>query len=135
MRKISSSTWLLMGLAAFVIALGVALLVLTPPERWNELRSFRQGYGYVGARGDAAGAGPYIHQGYRFRGLYGHPPFVGLTLLVLLGAFFLGRSLVGRRRSDASLSILEERFAEGKIDQAEFERRRSVLNGSRGTED
>ncbi len=144
MRKISLSTWLLIALAALVVALVATLAILTPPEKWAELKTLHgrvcAGAWYSPTAGNAAAGaagGPeaYVGPGYRFRGPHGHPPFFGFILVILAILFVGGRFLFPRRREDASLAILEELFAEGKIDEAEFVRRRSVLNGSRGKEE
>jgi uncharacterized membrane protein len=137
MRKLSLSTWLLIGSAA-VLALAAVVLFLTPQETWTELRTLHDRYGYAkdwGPAPDYADGPPFQRPGYGFRGprVHGHFPVV---LLLIFGVLFItGRFFRLRRRSDVSLSILEELFAEGKIDEAEFIRRRSVLNGSPRKED
>ena len=54
---------------------------------------------------------------------------VGGTVLVIFAV--KGRSW---RRKDSSLSILEEQYAEGKISEEEFRRKRNVLEQN-GQED
>lgn len=137
MRKISFSTWLLVGLAALVVALAAALFILTPPEKWTELRNLHDRHFYALAQGGPAAGdlgGAYVRPGFPFRRPHGHPPFLGF-LTVILVCLIAGRFLLPRRRADASLPILEELFAEGKIDEAEFKRRKTVLNESRGKEE
>lgn len=150
MGKISFSTRLLLGLLALIAVLAVALFSLTPQDRWSELWKLHERHWYAEAPGSAAADGSVeapVYPRYPFRGPYGsfghgpfghgpfghRPPFVPLLLIVVV-FFAIGRYIFSRRRTDGSLSILEEQFAEGKIDAAEFERKRSVLNGERGKE-
>ena len=48
-------------------------------------------------------------------------------LVLLLQALFGGRAEPKNRASSVALTVLNERFARGEIDQDEFEERRSVL--------
>ena len=67
-------------------------------------------------------------------GVFGH--LFGLVVLVLFVAFWAGVIALGvwvalrltrPRTADTALSILNERFARGEIDQAEYDRRKAVL--------
>ncbi len=145
MRNISLSTRLLIALAALAVALVATLAILTPPEKWAELKTlhsracagawYSAEAGNAGGPDNASGPGTYVGPEYRFRRPHGHPPVFGFVLVILLILFVGGRFGFPRRREDASISILEELFAEGKIDEAEFARRRSVLSGSSGKEE
>ena len=65
----------------------------------------------------------------------GHHPFIRLLILVLvLGAIVAGvwalvRHFSRRGRQPQALSVLEDRFARGEIDEAEFRQRRDALTG------
>jgi hypothetical protein len=138
MNKISTSTKLLIALAALVVVLAASLFFLTPQERWSELWTLHNQYfrsdGWNAAAGDAGLPPPFFHHGYRHMGPRGHAPFFPFLLMIVL-FFVAARFLHRHRRSDSSLSILEERFAEGKIDEAEFKRKRTVLDGQSGKEE
>lgn len=60
----------------------------------------------------------------------------GLIVLAVWALRSFGRSGGADRsegRSADAMTILEERFARGEIDQEEFERRGAVLRGQRGS--
>ena len=152
MKKISPSTWVLIGLVVVIAGLGTSLILLAPAglhDGWA--------FGHMGSRGQ----GPFLRnapseegqsegetpsewgwgRGFGrhhrdFGGMRpGHPgmrfPIVGVLLLgggVALIVYLAGRrkSSGGSRRRSAQ-DILEEQYAEGKIDEQEFRRRRAVL--------
>ncbi len=74
-------------------------------------------------------------RGDRYGDHDGGPLFFLLFLALLgVGSYFLVRWIRRRRGLDApqgpsAMSVLEERFARGDIDRAEFEHRRAVLTG------
>ncbi len=80
-----------------------------------------------------------MHQFLMDHGFEGHRGggggfFFLLTLLLLGAATILFVRAIGRRRGweryrPDSRRILDERFARGEIDRAEFEHRRAVLDG------
>jgi putative membrane protein len=56
----------------------------------------------------------------------------GLIVLIVFAIRWFGNSLPGRNPppgGKTALDILQERFARGEIDQAEFEERRRALSG------
>ena len=67
---------------------------------------------------------------------HGWFPFVPLFPLLVIGAFaFVSRRFAWRRwgsvgPSGAGESVLAERYARGEIDEDEYQRQRSVLQGS-----
>jgi hypothetical protein len=138
MNKISFSTKLLIALAALVVVLFASLFILTPQERWSELWTLHNQYfraeAWNPATGNAGTPPPFFHPGHHYMGPRGHAPIFPV-LLVIVGFFVAARFLHTHRRSDSSLSILEERFAEGKIDEAEYKRKRTVLTGQSGKEE
>lgn len=77
----------------------------------------------------------YGHHGYMWGHGGGHGPWfgiIGVIFVVLLIALFM-RGMRGcchhhRGKSGAALTILEERYAKGEIDAAEFEERKRTLS-------
>lgn len=136
MNKISFSTKLLIALAALVVVLFASLFILTPQERWSELWTLHNQYfrteAWKAADGNAGPPPPAFYPGHHYMGPRGHAPF--FPFLLVIAFFVAARFFHWHRRSDSSLSILEERFAEGKIDEAEFKRKRTVLTGQSGKE-
>ena len=99
-----------------------ALIALTAPAR---------------AWADAAGEGAYGH-GHMWGGgvgwIFGPVMmilFVALTVavIVLVVRWLGGPGTTQGRKGKNALDILEERFARGEIDKAEFEERRQALGG------
>lgn len=54
---------------------------------------------------------------------------VGLVLLIVLLRWAIQRSGKDAQATDRALDILRERYAQGEIDEAEFEARRRTLGG------
>ncbi|MEE6209274.1 plastocyanin/azurin family copper-binding protein [Salarchaeum sp. III] len=70
------------------------------------------------------------------RGGWGGVPFIGgaLGMLGLIGGFFywvLGRSDESPESQDSAMDTLQRRYAQGEIDEEEFERRRDQLTSNR----
>lgn len=77
----------------------------------------------------------YGHHPYMWGGGGGHffYPIIGIIVVLLIIGFMArmmgcGMHRCGHRRSSSdALTILEERFAKGEIDKAEFEERKKTL--------
>lgn len=69
------------------------------------------------------------------RGAGGGPRFFFLFVLLLLAGLFLAKAIRRRKygndsRSDSAMQTLQDRFARGEIDQAEYDHRQAVLVGA-----
>ncbi|HUV07726.1 MAG TPA: hypothetical protein VMX75_08335 [Spirochaetia bacterium] len=152
MKRLKTSTWVLIGLVVVIAGLGTTLLVLKPagfPSLLENHRFFSRGEGFSFApkelRERLEQMSPEQRREFLKEGAegFGHPERVwigahrpgGFLFFVLLigGAVVLIVVLVRRRnrfgavRTHSALSILEEQFAEGRISEQEFKRKKTVL--------
>ncbi|MFI5046029.1 MAG: SHOCT domain-containing protein [Acidimicrobiia bacterium] len=120
-RGIHVPGWLL-AVIGVVVVFGIGLVIALAVNGGGDSHGrdvgdrFRQGFRDAG---DGGGGGHHV------RGL--------LILLVLLiaigvGVYFLVRHFSRRQRQPRALDVLEDRFARGEIDEAEFRSRRAALS-------
>ena len=141
MNNLKKSTWVLIILVAAIIVLGITLFV-TMPEKWKDhfnKRGFSHYGHFLEKKAESSFESEELekegHRHYkRFpgRGSYvhgkGHTHKFSLFLILIIGlvVFFIFRKSAHFRK-DKSLAILEEQFAEGKISEEEFNRKKTVL--------
>jgi uncharacterized membrane protein len=140
MKELQKSTWIFIGLIVAILILGTTLF-LTMPEEWKS--HFSEGQFLHNECGFKTGNGQTTecnrqttecngHENFkncqrnaRFGHSRGHSFGFILILIALASIFLITRK--NHQRCDASLTILEEQFAEGKISEEEFKRKKAVL--------
>lgn len=130
MNKLSKSSIVLIALAVAAVAVGIVLFLNMPeldtaafgPGRWLE-----DGAAHQQMFEKAAGNRGMMDRGARSAcGNRGGFPF-GIVLVVGFIIFMVSRKRVNWRRTDHSRTILDQMFAEEKISEEEYRRKRTVM--------
>jgi uncharacterized membrane protein len=130
MKKLTKSTWLLIGLLIALTALGTVLIVTVPEDFSFRFHRFERINNEAALNNDT-----YMEnqEYYHFNRAKTHGPKI-IFILVIAGAvlIFAGirkRTILSSQyfKRDVSLDILEEQYAEGKISKEELIRKRKTM--------
>jgi hypothetical protein len=140
MNKLKTSTKVLISIAAAAVVLATVLL-LTMPEPWaqhfNSAEFFEKGPSshFMAENGEEAlhGIGRFngeeaLHGAGRFGRSREHRGGPIFPILLIGGiTFFIIRKKKHGGRKNNSRNILDQQFAEGKIDENEYNRKKTVI--------
>ncbi len=128
MIKLQKSTKILIVLSAAAVILAT-VLILTMPEPWaghfssGEFLQKGPGAHFILEKGEET-----LHSAGRFHRGKGHfKPVFPILLIGITTFLIVGRKGHHYRRKNNSKTILDQQFAEGKINKEEYSRKKTVI--------